>query len=270
MRTHFIDDELILFAADGPPPLPKGGAYLNREGVQIWFAAYGAGPAVVLAHGGMGNAGNFGHQVPALVHRGYRVIVIDSRGHGRSGWDGTPFSYDQFADDMLAVLEHLGIEQAAIVGWSDGACTGLALAKAHPERVSGVFFFACNVDSTGNWPFEMTDTIGRCLERHHKDNAALSPSPERFDTMSAALQVMQASQPDYDAGDLQSIAVPVTVANAERDEFIRPEHGRYIADTIPGAHVVELAGVSHFAPVQRPVLFNQAVLDFLDRIDWRP
>ncbi|WP_144408407.1 alpha/beta fold hydrolase, partial [Devosia psychrophila] len=112
----------------------------------------------------MGNAGNFGHQVPAFVDAGYRVIAIDSRGHGRSGWDGTPFSYVQFTEDVLAVLDQLRIERAAVVGWSDGAFTGLALARAHPERVAGVFFFACNVDASGAWPFEMTEVIGNCLK----------------------------------------------------------------------------------------------------------
>lgn len=266
MDETFTDDGLQAFAAEGPPALPGPGDFITRDGVTLWFGDFGAGPAVVLAHGGMGNAGNFGHQVPALVAAGYRVIALDSRGQGRSGWDGAPFSYEQFAADALAVLDHLGIAHAAIVGWSDGACTGLALAKAHPERVAGVLFFACNVDATGTWPFEMTDTIGNCLTRHQKDYAALSPTPDRFDAMSTALQAMQSSQPNYSAADLAGLAVPVTVAIAENDEFIRPEHGRYIAATIPGARVAEMAGVSHFAPVQRPAVFNGVVLGFLQDV----
>ena len=261
--TQFTDDELHAFASDGPWPLPPGGTYIRREGIDVWFGDYGEGPAVVLAHGGMGNAGNFGHQVTALIDAGYRAIAIDTRGHGRSGWDGTPFSFTQFAEDVLAVLDHLGIETAAVVGWSDGACTGLALAKAHPERVMGVFFFACNVDASGVWPFEMTDVIGNCLERHRKDYAKLSPTPGRFDMMSAALQEMQGSQPNYSRADLCAISVPVTVAWVEKDEFIRPDHARYIAQAIPDARLVELPQVSHFAPVQRPAVFNAAVLEFL-------
>ncbi len=153
------------------------------------------------------------------MNGGYRAIAIDSRGHGRSGWDRAPFSYTQFAEDILAVLDYLGIETAAVVGWSDGACSGLALAKAHPERVTGVLFFACNVDASGVWPFAMTAVIGNCLTRHRKDYAALSPAPERFDTMSAALQEMQGSQPNYSPADLGAISVPVTVAWAANDEF---------------------------------------------------
>ncbi|PXA88375.1 alpha/beta hydrolase [Nostoc sp. 3335mG] len=263
MNDTFQDDGLDLFAAEGPPALPGGGELIDRDGVKVWFASFGTGPAVMLLHGGMGNANQFGHQIGPLVDAGFRVLVMDSRGQGRSGWDGTPFSYAQYGGDALAILDRLGVERAAIVGWSDGACTGLAMAKAAPERVAGVFYFACNVDPGGALPFEFTPTIGKCLERHKKDYAALAPEPGRFDEMSAALQVMQSSQPDYSAEDLRSIAVPVTVAQAERDEFIRAEHAEYIAATIPGARYVPLEGVSHFAPVQRPALFNTAVVDFL-------
>lgn len=267
MENTFQDDGLDLFAQDGPPALPAGGDYLERDGVQVWFASFGAGPAVMLLHGGMGNSNNFGHQVPALLEAGYRVVVMDSRGQGRSSWDGGAFSYEQFAGDAFAVLDRLGIDTVAVVGWSDGACTGLAMAKAAPKRVAGVLFFACNVDASGSLPFVMSDTIGNCLTRHQKDYAALAPQPERFEEMSAALQVMQGSQPGYSAEDLREIAVPVTVAQSEWDEFIRGEHARYIAGTVPGARLVEMAGVSHFAPVQRPEMFNGVVLGFLDGLD---
>ena len=261
--SEFSDDHLDHFAADGPPALPGGGDWLERDAVRIWHGSWGAGPAVLLLHGGMGNAGNFGHQVPALVDAGYQVIAIDSRGQGRSSWDGQPFSYQQFADDAFAMMDRLKVSRAAVVGWSDGACTGLAMAKARAERLRGVFYFACNVDGTGTYPFEMTPTIGNCLTRHTRDYAALSPAPDGFDAMGKALQVMQASQPNYSVADLAAISVPVTVVQAERDEFIRPEHARYIAQTVPGARFVDLPGVSHFAPVQRPDLFNRAVLSFL-------
>ncbi len=266
MTDH--DDDLTRFAAEGPPALPQGReGRIEREGAGIWYAEMGAGTPVVLLHGGLGNAGNWGYQAPALIAAGYRVVAIDSRAHGRSGWDGTPLSYKQMAGDVLAVMDACGIGRAAVVGWSDGAVTGLAMARRAPERVAGVFYFACNVDETGTLPFEMTPAIGRCLERHRKDYAALSATPEGFDRFSQAVGAMQGSQPNYSAADLAAIAVPVTVAQAEGDEFIRPEHARYIAATIPGARLVPLMGVTHFAPVQRPEVFNAAVLAFLGQLE---
>lgn len=137
-----MDDELFKFDESGAEPLPASDAEgrVANDGAEIWYASYGDGPAVILLHGGLGNAGNWGYQVPALVDAGYRVIVIDSRGHGRSTRDDRPFSYVQMSDDVLAVMDHLAIGKAAVIGWSDGACTALILADRHPERVSGVFF----------------------------------------------------------------------------------------------------------------------------------
>src|SRR5690242_18143748 len=103
------DDDLKDFAAHGLA-LPPGGAegQVSHDGARIWHASYGAGRPVVLLHGGLGNAGNWGKQVPTLVEAGYRAIVIDSRGHGRSTRDDRPFSYDLMAGDTSAVLDERG------------------------------------------------------------------------------------------------------------------------------------------------------------------
>jgi pimeloyl-ACP methyl ester carboxylesterase len=258
------DPKLIDFETNGLS-LPPGGdtGFVETDGARIHYAAFGDGPPVILLHGGMSHAGHFGKQVPALVAAGHRVVAIDSRGHGQSTWDGRPFSYDLLAADTLAVMDALGIPRAAIVGWSDGACTGLALAKRAPDRVAGVFFFACNVDDTGTKPFVMSNVIGRCGARQRLDYAALSATPDGFDALFDAVGLMQRTLPNYSAADLRGIAVPVTVAQAEHDEFIKDEHAAYIAGTIPNAELVELKGVSHFAMIQRPELFNAAVLTFL-------
>ena len=144
----FSDDDLTHLAAHGLPALPQADTtgYADNENARIWYASFGEGPAVILLHGGLGNAGNFGYQVPALLEAGYRIIAIDSRGQGRSTRDSRPYSYELMAADTRAVMGKLGIAQAAFVGWSDGADTALVLAHDTPARSAGVFFFACNVD----------------------------------------------------------------------------------------------------------------------------
>src|SRR5712691_5580039 len=102
----------------------------------------GSGSPVILLHGGMGHSGNWGYQVPALVGTGYRAVLIDSRGHGRSTRDARPYTYELMASDVLAVMDALHIEKADLVGWSDGACAALILASKAPMRVAGVLFFA--------------------------------------------------------------------------------------------------------------------------------
>jgi pimeloyl-ACP methyl ester carboxylesterase len=266
MNGH--DDDLATFEADGALPLPDNGTVgsVENDGARIWYASYGTGQPVILLHGGLGHSGNWGYQVPALTAAGRTVVLIDSRGHGHSTRDSRPYTYQLMASDVLAVMDELKIEKAPIVGWSDGACTALILGDQSPERVSGVFFFGCNMDPSGTKEIQFGPVLRRCFGRHVKEYAELSPTPDDFDSFSDAVGLMQKTEPNYSAADLAEIAVPVTIVHSEHDEFIKREHAEYLASTIPGAELVTLAGVSHFAPLQRPEVFNAAVLEFLRRI----
>jgi formyltetrahydrofolate-dependent phosphoribosylglycinamide formyltransferase len=265
--AEFADDELRHFEAIGAAlPSPATTGAVAHDGARLWYATFGAGPPVILLHGGLGHSGNWGHQVPALVAAGYRAVVIDSRGHGRSTRDARPYTYQSLAADVLAVMDELGIGRAALVGWSDGACAALVLADQAPERVTGVLFFACNMDPSGTKPFEMTPVVERCFNRHVKDYAALSATPDAFEAFSAAVGTMQRSEPNYTAADLARIRVPTTILLGEHDEFITRAHAEYLARTIPGAAFVLLPDVSHFAPLQRPGQFNAAMLACVERV----
>ncbi|MEP6732776.1 MAG: alpha/beta hydrolase [bacterium] len=264
MNSH--DDELIRFQAEGAHlPATADHGYVEHDGARIWYACFGSGDAVILLHGGLGHSGNWSHQVSALIENGYRAIVVDSRGHGRSSRDDRPFTYERMTFDLLAVMDALNVEKASLVGWSDGAVVALMLAASHPARVARVFFFACNMDPSGVRPnIELTPTVMRCLSRHKQDYARLSETPDQFDAFSDAVGVMQRTQPNYTADDLRTINVPVVIVQSEHDEFISLEHAEYLARTIPAASLVVLQNVSHFAPLQRPAQFNEAMLAFLD------
>jgi pimeloyl-ACP methyl ester carboxylesterase len=262
------DDELIRFEAEGAAPLPDTyeQGYVEHDGARIWYAAYGSGSPVILLHGGLGHSGNWGYQVPALVGSGYQVVVIDSRGHGHSTRDTRPYTYELMASDVAAVMDILHLERAGLVGWSDGACTALVLAAQAPARVARVFFFACNMDPSGTKDIEFGTLLQRCFARHVKDYARLSATPDQFDAFSEAVGLMQRTQPNYSAEDLAQIQVPVAIVQSEHDEFIKREHAEYLAESIPNAEFIYLPGVSHFAPLQRPGLFNSAVFRFLNKI----
>jgi pimeloyl-ACP methyl ester carboxylesterase len=266
-----LDDELLAFEAHGAPPLPRDGheRYVDHDGARIWCASYGSGPPVVLLHGGLGHSGNWGHQVPALLESGRRVVLIDSRGHGRSTRDDRPFTYERMAADAVAVLDAFGVAAAPLIGWSDGACTALIVAMHAADRVEGVLFFGCNMDPSGTKDLEPSAVVDRCFARHAKDYAALSATPDEFDAFVRDVGAMMATQPNYTAAELAAIRVPVTIAHSEHDEFIRREHAEYLARTIPRAELVVLPGVSHFAPLQRPAQFNAMALGFLDGLGAR-
>jgi pimeloyl-ACP methyl ester carboxylesterase len=261
-----IDDDLQRFEAQGPAPLPTATdyGYVGNDGAQISYSTFGSGEPVILLHGGLGHSGNWGYQVPALVDAGHRVVLVDSRGHGRSTRDSRPYTYELMASDVVAVMDALKIEKAAVVGWSDGACIALILAMQLPARITRVFYFACNMDPSGTkeiaWP---NPVIDRCLSRHRQDYASLSATPDQFDAFFAAIGLMMKTEPNYSAHQLAQIHVPVVIAISERDEFIRLEHAEYLARTIPGAQLLLLSGVSHFAPLQRPDQFNTVLQTFL-------
>ncbi len=266
--AEFRDDDLLSFAAIGVPALPAANAsgFVENKGARIWYSAYGGGMPLILLHGGLGHSGNWGHQVSALMERGYCVVLIDSRGHGRSTRDEQPYSYELMASDVLAVMNYLNIGKAVLIGWSDGACTAMVLGATQPDRVSGVFFFACNMDPSGVKPFSPTPALSRCFARHKADYEKLSGTPEQFQRFVDDVGLMQRTQPNYSTEDSAAIKVPVMIAQSENDEFIKPEHAEYLARTIPNANYTVLNGVSHFAPLQRPAQFNTAVLKFLSRV----
>lgn len=265
MESH--DDDLTNFEEHGAAPLPVASdeGYVEHDDVRIWYATYGSGDPVILLHGGLGHSGNWGYQVPMLISAGYRAVLMDSRGHGRSTRDARPYTYELMASDVLAVMGKLNIDRAPIVGWSDGACIALILAAKAPARVERVFFFGCNMDPSGAREIAQPNPIlERCLRRHAKDYAELSSTPTQFSAFAEAVGVMMKTEPNYSAEDLACINVPVTIVQSENDEFIKPEHAEYLARTIPNAKLVILPGVSHFAPLQRPEQFNAVLRAFLD------
>jgi len=269
IKMETYDDDLSRFEADGAAPLPvtNDQAYVECDGARIWYASYGSGSPVILLHGGLGHSGNWGYQVPALIRNGYRAVLIDSRGHGRSTRDARPFMYELMAADVLAVMDALHLEKAGLVGWSDGATIALILAMKAPTRVAGVYFSACNMDPSGVKQItEPNPILDRCLGRHAKDYARLSATPDQFKAFAEAVSLMMQTQPNYSAHDLAQISVPVAIVHSEHDEFIKREHAEYLARSIPHAELVNLRGVSHFAPLQRPDQFNIAMLAFLGKV----
>ena len=246
------------------PPLPAAAveADVAVDGATVHVATFGEGRPVVLLHGGCGHGGQFGFQVPALA-ADHRVIVVDARGQGRSGVPRGGLSYHAMAEDVIAVLDHLKISRAAVIGWSDGAIVGLDLAMHHGDRVDGVLAFAGNLDPSGTRKPRDPALLTRYYARCNREQEALQPDRKARTAARAALRAMWKREPRYRDADARAIATPLVVVAAEHDELIRPEHARAIAALVPGARLVTLRGVSHFAMWQDPEQFNRVALEFL-------
>jgi pimeloyl-ACP methyl ester carboxylesterase len=250
-----------------PQPLPKPAAsgYVAHDGARIYYSTYGVGAPVILLHGGLASQRYWGDQVEPLVADHHRVILIDSRGHGRSSRDARPYTYELMASDVVAVMDALKVRRAAVVGWSDGAIIGLVMALKDPERLTRVFAFAANMDPSGVKPdTETNPTFSRFIRENEKIYAELSPTPRDYAGFTAAIEKMWADEPNYTAADLARIKTPTAIVDGDHDEAIKREHTEYLARSIPGAKLIVLEDVSHFAMLQDPAQFNAAMIGFLD------
>lgn len=252
------------------PTLPRPGltGHVAVNGARLWYAEWSAGATgtpVILLHGGYANSSYFGHLVRDLAGHGYRVIAMDSRGHGRSTRSDAPYTYHLLAEDVIGVLHALHVARVSVVGWSDGGSTGYDLAIHHPDVVAALFAFGANADlSALKDGFDTAPTFAAYLKRVPQEYRRLSPTPAGWASFDAAVGKMWSTEPNFTAEQLRSIRAPTIVADGEHDEAIRPEHLRYLSETIPGARLLFLPGVSHFAMLQDPAAFDAAVLAFLD------
>jgi pimeloyl-ACP methyl ester carboxylesterase len=247
------------------PKLPQAfrQGLLPINGVQIFFAQFGEGPSVLLLHGGLANSHYWGAQIDELS-KSFRVTVMDTRGQGRSPLTSGALSYKLFASDVVELLKALDISKTAVVGWSDGAITGIQLAVRSGELISGLFAFGANTSLDGLIAGGAASPIFRKFSsRARNEYASLSPHPENWPELTRALGKMWRTEPNFSKKELAEIGCPVVVSDGEHDEIIRPEHTRQIAARIPGARLVIQRNVSHFAMLQDPSQFNSALSTFL-------
>jgi pimeloyl-ACP methyl ester carboxylesterase len=189
---------------------------------------------------------------------------MDTRGHGRSPLVSRDFSYDKFANDVVGLLDYLEIATVSIVGWSDGAITGLQLAMMHADRVSKLFAFGANSTVNGlKRESSQTGVFASYLARCKTEYRQLSPHPEKWPQLLEGLRVMWRTEPRFTKQRLASLKVLTAIADGDHDEIIKPDHTKSIASEIPGAQLVILPEVSHFAMLQSPAKFNKAIIEFL-------
>jgi pimeloyl-ACP methyl ester carboxylesterase len=258
---------LTLPATPSLPAAVQGGT-TPVNGIRIWYATFGHGDPVILLHGGLANANYWGNQVRALQDR-YQVIVMDSRGHGRSTRNSAPYSYDLMASDVIGLMDFLKLRKAAIVGWSDGAIIGLDIAMKHPERLSKLFAFAANSDPSGVADIAKSPVFNAFIARAETEYRALSPTPDGYKSFLDQIEKMWASQPNWTSAQLRAITVPTWIVDADHDEAIKRENTEFMAAQIPNAGLLLQPEVSHFSFIQDPGQFSADVLHFLQHVKGR-
>jgi len=256
MRLPFLFLLLLLFTRTALAQTvsygnnPSAGAYLDVNGIRLYYETYGSGQPLLLLHGNGGSIGGRADIIPRLAEK-YRVIAVDSRCHGRSGCMTGDLNYELMASDIEGLLRHLKVDSALVWGHSDGGILALILGYTYPKGVRKLLVTGANVlpDTTALYP-EIV--------------AMMRMYPRLPDTLMRKHIKLMVHHPNIPWGRLSSIQAPVLVMAGDRDA-IRNEHTVRIFQAIPRAQLCILPGTTHFIANERPALFRTLLFEFFDR-----
>jgi len=222
--------------------------------IALNYVEKGSGEALLLLHGNGEDLSYFEHQVPEFS-RCFRVIALDTRGHGKSPRGNAPFSIAQFADDLAGFMDGMGIARAHILGFSDGANIALAFALKYPSRVNRLILDGGNLRPSGVKFFVQLPIVlgyGVCCVVSWFDKKAMA---------NKELLGLMVNQPKLKPADLAGMRIP-TLVIAGTNDMIRTSHTKLMHRSIPGSRLALVEG-DHFVANKNPAAFNRAVWDFL-------
>lgn len=255
-----------------------GGAYVDAGGLAVWYTEQGQGPPLILVHGGLATGEiMWNPRVVANLAREYRVLIPDSRGHGRTANPAGTLGYDQMADDVAAFAAALGLERPLILGYSDGAQVALELGLRHPglsramviggvvtrpseaylQVVRGLGFPERGVVDLEEVERAMGDWWPTLRATHHH-----AQDDDAFRAYLAQISELWHGVPDYTDAQLASISAPSLVIAGDRDDPAVDESLR-LYRLLPHGELAVVPNADHGAG-EKPV-FWALVKDFLSR-----
>jgi len=251
--------------------------YSRRSGVDIWYEVTGEGPALVLVH-----ANPFDHDLwlyqTAHFSTWFRVIGVDIRGYGRSTKVTTPFTLKDMCNDVIGVMDELGIGRAVLMGCSVGSGTAILLGLDHPDRFDAIILVGGNSGSSDRY-MRRVEGYRADLGAYHLEHMQELVAPsfiesrlgrhlldmfvEREPRLSgeAIARVFMAGNSTDTTERLPGMKVPTLVINGEYDHSLKA--GQRTASLVPGAVHRVLKGTGHACCIEDPAGFDALVLDFL-------
>lgn len=214
----------------------------------------GAGPELVMLHGGAGGIDDL-DALRVLLAPGRRLISPDQRGHGRSP-DGPDISYAEQARETAALLDELGVRSADVVGWSDGGVVGLLLARDRPDLVGRLVAMSANAALDSSPPAltwrarEYLDAIKPSDIELPAGRQALANAHAEWPATAAKILAMWRAGPDLPIADLARISAPVLFIAADRD-IVPGAHTIAMFEATPGAQLAIVEHANHRLPQER-------------------
>lgn len=240
--------------------------YVDLRGIATYYEQQGSGEPVLLLHGGFCSIEMMQAQLDHFSSS-FTVHAPERPGHGRTADRPGPFTFQDMVDDTVAYLDAVDVDSAHVVGFSDGAITGLMLALQHPDRLRSLVSISANLDPS---VFDEYDDAGELDATPPDEEDAereaynrLSPDgPAHGDVVLQKLFAMWKIEPQIDSAELARVVVPTLVMAGDRDS-IPTRHTVDIAQAIPGAQLCIVPDATHMLVQERADLVNALISDFL-------
>jgi pimeloyl-ACP methyl ester carboxylesterase len=254
--------------------------YAPVNGLQMYYEIHGSGGIpVVLLHGSYMSTGMMEFLWSGLA-KSRQVIAVDFQGHGRTADIDRPIEYDQMADDVAALMEHLGISQADVTGYSMGGSVALQVAMRHPDLVRRIVAVSGQYRLDGLYPEVIAGIATESTPEKmmgtpwYENYASVAPNPDDFPTLVEKLKRLDAEEFAWGEAEIEAIAAPVLLIYGDAD-VIRPEHMidlfRLLGGGVPGdltglpkARLAILPGTTHIGVMNRADWLLPMFTEFLD------
>jgi pimeloyl-ACP methyl ester carboxylesterase len=260
------------------------GAYADVNGINLYYETHGTGKPLILLHGGLGSGEMFGPILPTLT-AGHQVIAVDLQGHGRTADVDRPISIETMADDIAALIGHLGLDKPDVMGYSLGGGVAMLTAIRHPEVVGRLISVSANIRRSAIYPEMLVQQgqVGPEAAEFMKDTPMyqlyqrVAPRPEDFGRLLGKIGAAMAVDFDY-TEEVRGLTVPTLIVAADAD-MAPPSHyveifalldggqrdGGWMGESRPkGGHALAiLPGLTHYNIFASPLL-AAAAIDFLD------
>lgn len=222
--------------------------------IKLHYTEQGTGNPFILLHGNGEENGIFSHQ-KEYFSKEYRVVAVDTRGHGKSPRGTKPFTIAQFAEDLYEFMEEHKIEKAHLLGFSDGGNIALVFAMKYPEKVERLILNGANLDGRGivdEAQEQIIKEYEEACEKAKKDVKAIKDME---------LLGLMVNDPNIKAEELAKVKSKTLVLTGKED-LIKDEHSKLIAEKIRDAKWISIPG-DHWIANKNPEEFNKVVDEFL-------
>lgn len=262
--------------------------YLKKRNRRIYYEVSGSGPAIVLGHSFLCSTEMWSEQVGPLAQR-HRVVNIDYRGHGKSDPAHEPFTLEDLLDDVLAVLDHLGMETAIWAGLSIGGMVSLRAALSVPERVEALVLMDTDAGAERTLaalkyramigaarivgieslvPLVLPLMFGATTRRDDPELVERwRPKLMEPDLATISHGVRALVARESLLSRLGAITVPALVIVGAEDRSLPPKLSRRLSRALPAAQLVEVPAAGHLSALEQPEAVNRAMIAFLDGLE---